>query len=103
MISLTVVNDKTCHICLQNSQPVTIYNGQCECKPTIHIDCLEAWHKVRPGICPICLKEADITPLLGQIPQKKANIVLKLLSGLFCCCCVTPCMMLLCCFIQITG
>ncbi len=103
MISLAVVDDKTCHICLHNSPPVTIYTGQCKCRPTIHIACLEAWYKVRPGICPICLKEAsDLNPLLGQIPQNQGNIVLKILSALFCCCCVTPCMMVVCCFIHLT-
>ena len=106
MISIAVVDDKTCHICLQNYPPIIIYEGTCKCSPPIHIECLEAWHKVRPGTCPICLKESlDIHPLLHRIPNTKwhvCNITAKILSAIFCCCCVTPCMMLLCCFIQLT-
>ena len=107
MISVAVVGDKTCHICLANSDDVIMYQGSaCTCRLTLHKACLDSWHNVRPGACPICLKGASerhalLGPVFIERPLGCLGCIGKLVMATFCCCCVTPFMMLFCCCLNL--
>jgi len=66
-----------CIICLQSEDTIT-YNGQCNCKPIIHIKCLEEWFKVNNQTCPICRKEYSTAQHSADDPT----------AGCCCCCCI---------------
>ena len=44
-----------CIFCLDYNPPTHIYNGTCNCHPSIHIDCINEWYDTNPNTCPICL------------------------------------------------
>ena len=68
-----------CIICLQSEDTIT-YNGECNCKPIIHIKCLDEWFKVNSQTCPICRKVYTSTYYTNNVDDPTA--------GCCCCCCI---------------
>ena len=43
-----------CMICLEVSGDIIQYAGSCNCRPKLHIACLQQWLSVNSDTCPIC-------------------------------------------------
>ena len=68
---------ESCIFCLDDNPPTYIYNGICNCRPSIHADCINEWYNINPNTCPICLiKPFNIT----NINRMKLCIFLCIIS-----------------------
>jgi hypothetical protein len=48
------VDTNKCIFCLSDHTIIQKYDAPCDCKPYIHISCLEQWFEINPNECPIC-------------------------------------------------
>ena len=86
-----IINPKPepCIFCLEDDPMPIIYQGICNCHPSIHNTCISEWHKVKPNACPICLKGEIIINLI--IIPEQTNIRM-LAFACFVSCCVSICL-----------
>jgi len=49
----------TCMFCLETQPKTIVYDGPCDCRPQIHLNCLKDWFEHVPNECPICRMDYD--------------------------------------------
>jgi hypothetical protein len=85
--SSIIINDKieSCIFCLEEYQPLIIYDSQCSCHPVLHAKCIDEWNKLKPHTCPICLTKYNMI----IIEPRTNKCSLKICYKFFCviCCC----------------
>lgn len=55
---LTGVAKPTCVICLCDNPGIITYVGSCNCRPSVHVSCLNTWFSENRDTCLICRKVA---------------------------------------------
>jgi len=89
-----------CMICLEVSGDIIQYAGSCNCRPKLHIACLQQWFSINRNTCPICRHKYNypiVTPSPTPTPLEQRRdddgclsicTVICILSMAFTPCCI---------------
>ena len=75
-----------CIFCISTTPPPTRYNGNCNCHPPIHADCINAWHAQHPKQCPICLIGSNEIVIRTNTYTPKYTLIFATLCCAAICC-----------------
>lgn len=77
----------TCMFCLETQPKTIVYDGPCDCRPQIHLNCLKDWFEHVPNECPICRMDYDpseeinitnnIQPITNRIMGINRNLLIS--------------------------